>query len=290
MARAIDRRVRSAPDRRLEEPRDRRTCRAARLPRRPPVGARAGCAGPGVRARRGSRTARGRRRRAVRRACRSRRDRRVGSPDAGRRRGRPGRRRPPRRSGRFGSARRAGRAIDHRPRRDGPRARQDRVHARRPGHDPVPATARRRLDGRRRSTGRPAGWRGHGSRAGGQRPGERLGRDLDRAAGPGVAPGSDRTTARRRPDARDRDARHRDERDGRSRPDAGRAGRDRPPSPGVRVPALLGAHRQIDPADYRPALDDRLLRGRRRRRWQPRQAQHATARARSAGRAGRARG
>ena len=63
----------------------------------------------------------------------------------------------------------------------------------------------------------------------------------------------------------------------------------RPPSRGLRVPAVLGADRRLDPARLGEALDDRLLRGRRRRQRRPPADATPTARRPSAGAAGRAR-
>ena len=58
---------------------------------------------------------------------------------------------------------------------------------------------------------------------------------------------------------------------------------------GVRLPAVLGADRQLDPARLGEALDDRLLRRRRGRQRRPPATQRAMARRPSAGAAGRAR-
>ena len=71
---------------------------------------------------------------------------------------------------------------------------------------------------------------------------------------------------------------------------AGRRGRPgRPQARGLRLPAVLGADRQLDPARLGEALDGRLLRGRRRRPTATSRSATATARRRSAGAAGRAR-
>ena len=162
-----------------------------------------------------------------------------------------------------------------------PRPRQDRLQGGRPRHRPVPAPSRRPLDGRRPRAaippGRPAERRrdAHGQRHP-RRPGQgrrRHHRPADRRCGP-----ADRRRAGRRRSPHDRE-RRRPRRDRQQRWAATR---------GLRLPAVLGAERELDPARLGQDLDGLVLRRRRRRERQPAEAGHAMVRRPSAGAAGRA--
>ena len=169
-----------------------------------------------------------------------------------------------------------------------PRRRPHRVHAGRTGHGPVHAArlgplGRRRR--RRRSSCRRAGSRGprcatpRRPRPTRRRRG-RLGR-LRRRPARAVDP-STRARGRHRELGRH-------ERRAHLRPRRGRRP-GRPAPRGLRLPAVLGAGRQLDPPRLGEDLDRRLLRRRRGRQGQPPEAGRERLDRRSAGAAGPARG
>ena len=164
----------------------------------------------------------------------------------------------------------------------GARPGPDRIHARRPGHRRLRATARRRLGGRRSAPRASAGGPprrqrdprpGHRRRPGScrSRHGHAAGRR--RTPRPTALSTSRRRTGRpRRPPPpgswRARRAGH-----GSRDPARGRDQPARPPPRDLRLPPVLGAELELAPARLREDLDDRLLRDRCRRRGQPSEAQ-----------------
>ena len=168
-----------------------------------------------------------------------------------------------------------------------PRRRPHRLHAGRAGHGPVQATRRGPLDRRwrrRRSSCPPAASPGSAMRAAPTADADPTG---DAVASLGVR----RRPPGGRPVGPDR-CRHRElgrhRRRAHLRPRRGRRSR-RPPPRGLRLPAVLGAGRQLDPARLGEALDRRLLRRRRGRERATSRSADATGPRRSAGAAGPAR-
>ncbi len=150
-----------------------------------------------------------------------------------------------------GSARQ--RPADH-PVRGGPRprGRPDPVHGGRARDRAVQATRLGPLDGGRRAASEPA-------RRAPVRP-----RDPGRRGRPALRP-EGLGHGRVEPGGRTRRPALGGPRVGSSRGPGSRGQSGRPPPRGLRLPALLGADRPVDQARLVDALDDRLLRGRRRR-------------------------